>query len=104
VLHEDAGLAGRAPTAGAMLADACEAPSHEARCHALQRLGDVSLFFAGFFSGSFARKLVDIDYHIAMGGRAYGTLAGAQSAAGRGACSARCSASSPRSSSRWSMR
>jgi hypothetical protein len=33
------------------------------------------LFIAGFFAQSFARKLVDIDYHIAMGGRAYGTLA-----------------------------
>ena len=30
---------------------------------------------AGFFAQSFARKLIDIDYHIAMGGRAYGTLA-----------------------------
>jgi hypothetical protein len=35
----------------------------------------VSLFIAGFFAHSFARKLVDVDYHIAMGGRAYGTLA-----------------------------
>jgi hypothetical protein len=37
----------------------------------------VSLFIAGFFAQSFARKLVDIDYHIAMGGRAYGSLADA---------------------------
>jgi hypothetical protein len=58
-----------------MLAEAMEAPSHEARFRGLQRLGDVSLFIAGFFSAGFARKLVDIDYHIAMGGRAYGTLA-----------------------------
>ena len=50
-----------------------DAPSERNR--ALQRLGDVSLFIAGFFAGSFARKLVDIDYHIAMGGRAYGSLA-----------------------------
>ena len=35
----------------------------------------MSLFIAGFFAGSFARKLIDIDYHIAMGGRAYGSLA-----------------------------
>ena len=41
----------------------------------MRRLGDVSLFIAGFFAQSFARKLVDVDYHIAMGGRAYGTLA-----------------------------
>jgi hypothetical protein len=33
------------------------------------------LFIAGFFAQSFARKLIDVDYHIAMGGRAYGTLA-----------------------------
>jgi hypothetical protein len=38
-------------------------------------MGDVSLFVAGFLSHGFARKLVDVDYHIAMGGRAYGTLA-----------------------------
>jgi hypothetical protein len=58
-----------------MLGEALEAPTQEARCRGLQRLGDVSLFISGFFSAGFARKLVDIDYHIAMGGRAYGTLA-----------------------------
>src|SRR5512139_152944 len=58
-----------------MLADASEAPSREDRLRGLQRLGDVSLFMAGFFAQSFARRLVDVDYHIAMGGRAYGTLA-----------------------------
>ena len=58
-----------------MLGEALEAPTPDARCRGLQRLGDVSLFIAGFFSAGFARKLVDVDYHIAMGGRAYGTLA-----------------------------
>jgi hypothetical protein len=58
-----------------MLGEALEAPTHEARFRGLQRLGDVSLFIAGFFSAGCARKLVDVDYHIAMGGRAYGTLA-----------------------------
>ena len=58
-----------------MLGEALEAPTQEARFRGLQRLGDVSLFIAGFFSAGFARKLVDVDYHIAMGGRAYGTLA-----------------------------
>jgi hypothetical protein len=58
-----------------MLADAAAASSAQQRDDALRRLGDVSLFVAGFFAQSFARKLVDIDYHIAMGGRAYGTLA-----------------------------
>lgn len=58
-----------------MLGEALEAPTAEARCRGLQRLGDVSLFIAGFFSAGFARKLVDVDYHVAMGGQAYGTLA-----------------------------
>jgi hypothetical protein len=58
-----------------MLAEAAEASSAEHRTHCLQRLGDVSLFVSGFFARGFARRLVDIDYHIAMGGRAYGTLA-----------------------------
>src|ERR1700727_2592881 len=59
-----------------MLAEALDAPSASARQRALQRLGDVSLFVAGFFARSFARKMIDIDYHIAMGGNAYGSLAG----------------------------
>jgi hypothetical protein len=58
-----------------MLADALDAPSEFARQRSLQRLGDVSLFMAGFFARSFARKLIDIDYHIAMGGNAYSSLA-----------------------------
>ena len=68
-----------------MLAEALDAPSAAARQRALQRLGDVSLFIAGFFARSFARKLIDIDYHIAMGGNAYGSLADSmqRSASGR---------------------
>ncbi len=58
-----------------MLAESLEAPTASARHRSLQRLGDVSLFIAGFFARSFARKLIDIDYHIAMGGNAYGSLA-----------------------------
>ena len=54
-----------------MLAEALDAPSTTERQRGLKRLGDVSLFIAGFF----ARKLVDIDYHIAMGGNAYSSLA-----------------------------
>jgi hypothetical protein len=62
-----------------MLSEALEARSEGDRNRGLQRLGDVSLFVAGFFAQSFARKLIDIDYHIAMGGRAYGALADAMS-------------------------
>ncbi len=58
-----------------MLSEALEARSAGDRNRGLQRLGDVSLFIAGFFAQSFARKLIDIDYHIAMGGRAYAALA-----------------------------
>jgi hypothetical protein len=66
-----------------MLSEALESRSADDRNRNLQRLGDVSLFVAGFFAQSFARKLIDIDYHIAMGGRAYGVLAEALSR-GRG--------------------
>jgi hypothetical protein len=58
-----------------MFSDAVSAGPAD-RVRLLQRIGDVSLFIAGFFAQSFARKLIDIDYHIAMGGRAYGSLAG----------------------------
>jgi len=58
-----------------LLAEAADAPDDRQRFRTLQRLGDVALFVAGFLAGSLARGPVDIDYHIAMGGRAYGTLA-----------------------------
>lgn len=57
-----------------MLSDAMEATSERQRNDALRRLGDVSLFVAGFFSQMFARRLVDVDYYVAMGGNAYGSL------------------------------
>ncbi len=56
------------------LNDALEAASAEERNFALQRLGDVSLFIAGFFADSLAHRLVDLDYYIHMGGNAYGSL------------------------------
>jgi hypothetical protein len=74
-LHEDSGSGRRLKPLAMMLGEALEAPSAAARNQALQRMGDVSLFIAGFFAQGFAAKLIDIDYHIAMGGRAYGTLA-----------------------------
>jgi hypothetical protein len=58
-----------------MLADAVEAETERDRDRRLQRLGDVALFMAGFFPDFFARKPVDADYYIRMGGAAYGTLA-----------------------------
>jgi len=60
----------------AMLCEALgAAPGTAERHRYLQRLGDVSLFIAGFFAHGFAAKLIDIDYHIAMGGCAYRALA-----------------------------
>ncbi|MBI3556501.1 MAG: hypothetical protein HY074_09585 [Deltaproteobacteria bacterium] len=41
----------------------------------LRRLGDISLYTAGFFQDSLARKVVDVDYYIGMGRSAYGSLA-----------------------------
>ncbi len=58
-----------------LLAEAFEAQDDERRFRTLQRLGDVALFVSGFLASGFPRRLVDIDYHVAMGGRAYGALA-----------------------------
>jgi len=55
---------------------AVNASSLEDRDRALQRLGDLALFISGLFADSLSRSLVDIDYYIAMGGNAYGCLAG----------------------------
>lgn len=83
-LFEKTGEGARIKPLAIMLAEAANAPSAQRRDEALRRMGDVSLFVAGFFSQGFARKLVDIDYHIAMGGRAYGTLAEGMSRSMRG--------------------
>ena len=74
-LYESTPEGARLKPLAVMLAEALEARSAGDRNRNLQRLGDVSLFIAGFFAQSFARKLIDIDYHIAMGGRAYSALA-----------------------------
>lgn len=58
-----------------LLAEAASATDERQRFRMLQRLGDVALFVAGFFAGRLSRGALDVDYHIAMGGRAYGTLA-----------------------------
>ena len=54
---------------------AMAAPTGSAREEAYRRMGDVALFIAGLFAGSLRRKLVDVDYYIAMGGGAYGRAA-----------------------------
>jgi hypothetical protein len=40
----------------------------------LKEIGDVALFVSGFFSDSLNRKLVDVDYYVTIGGRAYNVL------------------------------
>lgn len=58
-----------------LLAEAMTAVDRGQRDYGLRRLGDVSLYTAGFFGDSLARKVVDIDYYIGMGRTAYGNLA-----------------------------
>lgn len=58
-----------------LLAEAAEAERDPERNYALQRAGDVSLFVAGFLGDGLARRLVDIDYYVQIGGSAYGALA-----------------------------
>jgi hypothetical protein len=52
------------------------------RREGLKRLGDTSLFVAGFFGDSLARTAVDTAYYVAMGERAYQALAGSPGPAG----------------------
>ena len=40
----------------------------------LRSLGDFSLFMSGFFSDSFRRRTIDVDYYVSMGEYAYGSL------------------------------
>lgn len=49
--------------------------SREVQARQLKQLGDVSLFTSGFFSDSLKRKIVDVDYYMAMGSASYGYLA-----------------------------
>jgi hypothetical protein len=55
------------------LARALDSGGFEQRAR-LRSLGDFSLFMSGFFSDSFNRRSVDIDYYKSMGEYAYGSL------------------------------
>lgn len=72
------------PPLARMLADAMQANSDRECNQALKRLGDTALFMAGFFPDFLARKPVDVDYYIQMGGTAYGALADRSRVAPRG--------------------
>jgi hypothetical protein len=67
-----------------LYAEALNDRSPEQRHRMLRRLGDVALFIAGVFAESLDRKLVDVDYYIAMGSSAYGYLSGAMRGTRRG--------------------
>jgi len=56
--------------------EALEAQSTSDRDNALKKLGDIALFISGLFANSLSRSAVDVDYYIALGGNAYGHLAG----------------------------
>jgi hypothetical protein len=71
--------AGHRPLA-LMLAEAVATGSRDERLFALQRIGDVALFTAGFFGEALHDRAVGLDYYVNMGGGAYRTLA----ASGRG--------------------
>jgi len=66
-----------------MLAEAAGAGSRDERLVALQRMGDVSLFTAGFFAEALHGRAVGLDYYINMGGGAYRALATSGHAAAR---------------------
>jgi hypothetical protein len=55
------------------LARALQSGGSEQRAR-LRSLGDFSLFMSGFFSESFRRRMVDVDYYVSMGEYAYGSL------------------------------
>lgn len=74
-LYADAPDGRRLPPLAVILERALAAETEREREAALQRLGDLALFMAGFFPDALARKPVDVDYYIRMGGAAYGALA-----------------------------
>ncbi|HEY4708299.1 MAG TPA: hypothetical protein VII64_12640 [Thermodesulfobacteriota bacterium] len=49
--------------------------TREVQIQQMRQLGDISLFTSGFFSDSLNRKIVDIDYYMAMGAASYGFVA-----------------------------
>lgn len=58
-----------------LVKEALEASAPQAQSQLFRRVGDVSLYTAGFFQDSLNRKMVDVDYYIDMGGTAYQQVA-----------------------------
>lgn len=57
-----------------VMAESLESDFAADRRYALQRVGDVSLFIAGFLGEGLSAKLVDVDYYVHLGGSAYSAL------------------------------
>lgn len=83
-LYEQTGEGLELKPLAVMYAEALEIPHPDQRNQVVQRLGDIALFIAGIFSESLQRKLIDIDYYIAMGSNAYGYLSDAMRGSHRG--------------------
>lgn len=58
-----------------MLKEAFEHPEPTTQAKMLRHVGDVSLYVGGYFQQSLNRKIVDVDYYIEIGGRAYQLVA-----------------------------
>jgi hypothetical protein len=58
-----------------MLKEAFEEAQPQAQAQRLRQIGDVSLYVGGYFHESLNRKVVDVDYYIDIGGRAYELVA-----------------------------
>lgn len=74
--HDDETGKARRETLAELWLRAQNAPT-PVRSELLKKLGDSSLYISGFFGDSLARKVVDIDYYVDMGGVAYAALASA---------------------------
>lgn len=66
-------------------ARALQAQGQNEKFALLKNIGDRTLYLSGFFSDSFRRKVVDIDYYIAMGEQAYSFAHGISKDQARGA-------------------
>src|SRR2546425_9106563 len=82
LVREEDGSLQRRPLA-LLLREALEEEG-AARALALRRLGDTSLFVSGMFAESLSRSLVDVQYAIAMGSRAYDAVGEVTARHGRG--------------------
>jgi len=78
-VRHDGGDADHGEPLAVRLARALQTGGTEQRAR-LRSLGDFSLFTAGFFSDSFSRRSIDVDYYVSMGEYAYGSLSRAEDA------------------------